>query len=90
MSDVITVVNIIPSLSSAETNQDSEPNLAVNPANPQEMAATAFTPSPNAGSKNSPIYYSKDGGSTWSLLDIIGGTPVRDQTLRFADSSGTL
>ncbi|HTS28461.1 MAG TPA: choice-of-anchor D domain-containing protein [Bryobacteraceae bacterium] len=90
MADLITVVNMIPNLSSGETNQDSEPNLAVNPANPQEMAATAFTPSPNAGSQNSPIYYSKDGGSSWSLLDIIGGTPVRDQTLRFADSSGLL
>jgi hypothetical protein len=90
MSDVLTIVNMIPSLSSGETNQDSEPNLAVNPANPLEMAATAFTPSPNAGSKNSPVFYSSDGGSTWSLKDIIAGTPVRDQTLRFATTSGNL
>jgi hypothetical protein len=48
------------------------------------------TESRKADPKNSPIYYSKDGGSTWSLLDIIGGRPVRDQTLRFADSSGML
>jgi hypothetical protein len=90
MSDVVTVVNMIPNASSAETNQDSEPNLAVNPANPLEIAGTAFTPSPNAGSKNSPIYYSNDGGSTWSLKDIIAGTPVRDQTLRFAAAGGQL
>ena len=90
MADVITLVNIIPSLSSGETNQDSEPNLAVNPANPLEMAATAFTPSPNAGSQNSPIFYSSDGGLTWSLKDVIAGTPVRDQTLRFATQSGIL
>ena len=43
MSDIVTVVNIIPNLSSGETNQDSEPNLAVNPANPQEIVATAYT-----------------------------------------------
>jgi Abnormal spindle-like microcephaly-assoc'd, ASPM-SPD-2-Hydin len=90
MADVITLVNIIPNLSSGETNQDSEPNLAVNPANPLELAATAFTPSPNSGSKNSPIFYSSDGGLTWSLKDIIAGTPVRDQTLRFATQSGIL
>ena len=90
MSDVLTVVNMIPNLSSGETNQDSEPNLAVNPANPLEIAGTAFTPSPNAGSKNSPIFYSNDGGATWSLKDIIAGTPVRDQTLRFATKSGNL
>jgi len=90
MSDIITVVNMIPKLSSGETNQDSETNLAVNPANPLEIAGTAFTPSPNASNKNSPIFYSNDGGNTWSLKDIIAGTPVRDQTLRFATTSGIL
>lgn len=90
MADILTIVNMIPSLASGETNQDSEPNLAVNPANPLEIAATAFTPSPNAGSANSPVFYSNDGGSTWSLKDIIAGTPVRDQTLRFATTSGIL
>ncbi len=90
MADLIKVVNMIPKLSSGETNQDSEPNLAVNPANPMEMAATAFTPSPNAGSKNSPVYFSNDGGNTWSLIDLIAGTPVRDQTLRFATAGGML
>src|SRR5579864_3730916 len=90
MSDVISVINMIPNLSSGETNQDSEPNLAVNPANPLEIAATAFTPSPNLGSANSPIFFSSDGGNTWSLRDLIAGTPVRDQTLRFASTSGQL
>ena len=90
MADVITVVNMIPSSLSGETNQDSEPNLAVNPANPREMAATAFTPSPGGSPTRSPIYYSNDGGETWSVRDIILGTPVRDQTLRFASTTGTL
>ena len=90
MPDHIKVVNITPIMQSGEANQDSEPNVAVNPVNPQEIAATAFTPSPNVNAVNSPVYYSNDGGNTWALLDIIGGTPVRDQTLRFSSTSGTL
>jgi hypothetical protein len=90
MPDFIKVVNMIPNLSSGETNQDSEPSLAVNPVNHLEMAGTAFTPSPNLGSPNSPVYYSTDGGNIWALKDLIAGTPVRDQTLRFASTSGML
>lgn len=90
MSDVITVVNIVPVSASRETNQDSEANLGVNPANPLEMVATSFTPSPNVGSRNSPVFYSNDGGLTWALRDIIAGTPVRDQSMRFATDSGML
>ena len=90
MSDVLTVVNMIPNLSSGETNQDSEPNLAVNPANPLEIAGTAFTPSPNAGSRTLRSSIPAMAGATWSLKDIIAGTPVRDQTLRFATTSGNL
>ena len=90
MPDVITIVDIIPNPSSGETNQDSEASLAVNPANPLEMAATAFTPSTNLGSTKSPVFYSSDGGLTWALKDLIAGTPVRDQTLSFATQGGML
>jgi len=90
MPDLITVVNMIPSSLSGETNQDSEPNLAVNPANLQEIAGTSFTPSPGGSPTRSPIFFSSDGGTTWSVRDIILGTPVRDQTLRFSSTSGTL
>jgi hypothetical protein len=64
--DVVTVVNIIPSSHSDETNQDSEPSIAVNTANPNQIAITAFTP-PDNGLTNSPIFYSLDGGATWQL-----------------------
>jgi hypothetical protein len=40
------VINMIPKSLSGEQNQDSEPNLAVNPDNPLQAAATAFTPAP--------------------------------------------
>ena len=59
----VRVVNIIPESLSGESNQDSEPSLAVNPANPLQMVATAFTP---ALSGNAPIFVSVDGGNTGS------------------------
>ena len=59
---MILVVNMIPRALSGETNQDSEPNLAVNPADPLHIAGSAFTPDP-AGGTNAPIYVSSDGGT---------------------------
>ena len=66
----VTVVNMIPQALSGETNQDSEPNLAVNPNNPLQMAGSAFTPNPSGGSL-APIFVSTDGGNTWSLNAIV-------------------
>jgi len=94
---MITVVNIIPQSLSGETHQDSEPNLAVNPANPKQIVATAFTPDPMGG-PNAPIFVSTDGGSTWSLNTIVpsagstGTNPsgTSDITLRFAGTSSRL
>ena len=64
----IDVVNIVPNNRSGETSQDSEPNLAVNPANTQNMAASAFTPSNGTcGANLAPIYVSTSGGNTWNL-----------------------
>ena len=90
MTDRIKVVNMVNISQSGESNQDSEPNLAVNPFNSLEMAATAFTPSPSASLTNSPIYYSNDGGNTWVLIDILPGTPIRDQTLQFSTVNAIL
>jgi len=71
------VVNLIPASLSGETNQDSEPFLAVQTANPQIMVASAFTPNPFSGTGNAPLYVSEDGGSTWVLTAI---TPVQRMT----------
>ena len=86
----ISVVNMIPNSLSDETNRDSEPNLAVNPVNPLEIAASAFTPDPrNSGS--GPIFISTDGGATWVLNVVLpGGNRTVDITLRFGGSSGVL
>lgn len=86
----VLVVNMIPNYMSNETNRDSEPNLAVNPANPLQIAASAFTPDPMA-SGSGPIFVSTDGGNTWILNIVLpGGNRTVDITLRFAGSSNVL
>jgi hypothetical protein len=86
------IVNITPASLSGETNQDSEPNIAVNPENTNDMVATAFTPSPFGGA-NAPIYVSTDGGNTWSLHLIVpgnGSVGTGDITVSFATTGGRL
>jgi hypothetical protein len=88
----IKVVNMIPQSLSGETNQDSEPNIAVNPANPSQIAASAFTPDPMGGA-NAPIYVSTNGGDAWSLNNIVpstGSLGTGDITLRFAGTSSRM
>ncbi|MBV9547109.1 MAG: hypothetical protein JOY61_22295 [Chloroflexi bacterium] len=88
----VLVVNMIPASLSGETNQDSEPNIAVNPADPTMIVGTAFTPAPSS-TGNAPIYLSTDGGQTWSLRFIVPGhgqTGTRDISVAFADAGGTL
>src|SRR5437773_60637 len=82
---MIKVVNIIPQSLSNEDNQDSEPNIAVNPANTQQIAVSAFTPDPLGGA-NAPIFVSSDGGNTWTLNKIVPGegtVGTGDITIRF-------
>src|SRR6266478_2689302 len=70
----VKVVDLIPSSLSGETNQDSEPFLAIQTANPQVMVASAFTLNPVSNTVNAPVYVSQDGGNTWVLNAI---TPVQ-------------
>jgi hypothetical protein len=91
----ITVVNMIPNAQSGETNQDSEPNLAVDPSNPARIVGSAFTPSTGFCPSNlAPVFVSTDGGNTWVLSCIVpsdaAGSGTSDITVRFAGSSGTL
>ena len=86
------VVNIIPKYMSGEANQDSEPNLAVNPNDPRLIVATAFTPDLIGGTK-APIFVSTDGGDTWNVNPILpsqSGKSTQDITLRFASRSNNL
>jgi len=86
------LVNLIPPALSGEANQDSEPNIAVNPANTNQMVATAFTPDPLQG-PNAPIYVSSDGGQTWALRTVVPGdgpAGTGDISVGFASGSGIL
>jgi hypothetical protein len=79
---------MIPRSLSGESHQDSEPMIAVNPANPLEIAATAFTPDPNGNTAVAPIYVSTDGGMSWTLNSISPSNG--DITVAFASASGNL
>jgi hypothetical protein len=88
---VIRVVNMIPASLSGESSQDSEPNIAVNPANPTDIVGTAFTRA--AGGSFAPIYVSTDGGLTWSLRNVVpgnGSVGTGDITVGFATTGGML
>jgi hypothetical protein len=90
---VVLLVNMIPRSLSGEANQDSEPSIAVNPANPMQIAASAFTPDPLRGAF-APIYISNNGGKAWTLNSIVPGnnrlTGTGDITLHFSNSTNTL
>ena len=86
----ILLVNMIPNSLSGETEQDSEPMLAVNPNNPQQIVGTAFTPNPMGGTR-APIFVSTDGGHTWLLNAIVpGGDMTGDITVTFGPKSNNL
>jgi len=79
----VMVVDIIPEALSSETDPNSEPNLAVNPANPSQIAASAYLPEPMGGNKSS-ILVSSDGGATWSCRSTVPIDEMQcDVTLRF-------
>jgi len=92
----ITLVDMIPNQFSAEAHQDSEVNLAVNPSNITEIAASAFIPGPGicADANLSPILVSTDSGGTWAfkcvLPSINPGGGTADITLRFGPLDNVL
>src|SRR5262249_37482833 len=90
----VLVVNMIPKSLSGEEHQDSEPTIAVTPANSQQIAASAFTPDPAEGPR-APIYVSIDGGNSWTLNSIVpstvaDGSATADITVAFGSSSDIL
>src|SRR5438309_5939573 len=68
----VRVVDLIPVSLSGETWQDAEPFLALYAANPQLMAASAFTPNPGgSASATAPIFVPDDGGDSWTLRNTL-------------------
>jgi hypothetical protein len=74
----VKVVNMIPQSQSNETNDDSEANVAVNPADPRITGGTAFTATVNAV-----IFLSSDGGETWFEAGIVP-TFTNDYNAKFS------
>ena len=68
------LINMIPQSLSGETGQDSEPHLTVNPANPNMIIGTAFSPNPGGGALG-PVYKSINGGATWTVNAIVPSQP---------------
>lgn len=86
----IGIVDMIPESLSHETNQDSEPFLAVSLKDPKLMAASAFTPDPiGPGSATAPIFVTLDGGRSWTLNSIIP-SPVRTGDITHAFDEANL
>jgi len=81
----VLVVNCIPQDRSDESNDDTEPSLAVNPANPNQIFIVANTPLDD-GKGDGPIYYSSDGGYTWNLFFEVPGGGGNDQMLALTQS----
>ena len=68
------IVNVIPHPHSGESVWDGEPSIAVNPRNVAEMVITTQgTPTEDPGRQGpkGSIFFSLDGGETWSLGHII-------------------
>src|SRR5437763_6862732 len=63
----IKIIDVIPSGDSGETAQDSEPSIAVNPLNTDQIIAGSFSTSTS-------FFLTLDGGTTWSHYDDLSTT----------------
>jgi len=77
-ADTINVVDIVPLGQSLESGRNAEPSIAVNPLNPLQMVAGAFSSTANGNDNNTLFWASNNGGSTWSSY---GNLPTDDKTL---------
>ena len=81
IAQIINITNIIPRANSAETRNQTEPNLAVDPSNPNLVFATSFNDP--GGSSNAPLFRTTAGGGAgnWSIAQTL---PSADWTLTSA------
>jgi hypothetical protein len=89
----VRIVNMIPNAQSNEISADREPNLAINPANPLQMVGTAFTPNPLGATTppSAPIFFSLDGGLTWTLNpNVPSNIQTGDITAKFGTTTNWL
>lgn len=69
------VSNTDPTLASTDTFGDSEPAIAINPINSSQVVVTGFSgftwSNPGGSTSSAPLWYSNDGGSTWTKAYTI-------------------
>ncbi len=68
------VNNTVPNFKDTDATGGTEPSVALNPANPQQLVMTSFSGSWGA---NAPLWYSNDGGQTWTKEFTIPAPPGR-------------
>ncbi len=70
-----TLVDIATDATDPFNSADNEPSIAVNPANPLEIAVVAFSGNwgvaPTGQRVNAPVWRSNDGGATWTKVNQI-------------------
>jgi hypothetical protein len=82
------IVDIIPISDSAETGQNSEPSLAVDPLDPTQIIAGSFSSTFTGGGVSSPYFKTTNGGMTWS---DYGNLTTQDKTIAWKqDGSAAL
>src|SRR5262249_25576891 len=79
------LVDVIPSSQSGEEQQNSEPSIAVNPNNQNQMIVGAFTSifSPAPINSTTPFYISNNGGTIWA---DFGSLQTLDNSIAFNGS----
>jgi hypothetical protein len=80
---VLRVLDLIAATNSGETDQNSEPSIAVNPVNPAQMIAGAF-----GADGADPFFVSTNGGATWSSFGTLA---VSDKSIAWkSDGSAVM
>jgi len=80
------LVDVIPNSQSGEEQQNSEPSIAVNPNNQNQMIVGAFTSifSPAPTNATTPFYISNNGGTIWA---DFGSLQTLDKSIAFNGST---
>ena len=89
-----TLVDIATNATDPSNLADSEPSIAVNPTNPQQIAVVTFSEGWTFGGTRGPMWVSNDGGTTWSKNFVLtapaaGSGGPGDQKLSYS-AAGTL
>jgi S-layer family protein len=71
----VVVDNTDPSLTTSDHFNDSEISIAVNPANPDEIVISAYSGTWSTRMSQAPLWYSTDGGQTWTKEFVIRRPP---------------